>query len=162
MKYYNFAGQNSEYIFTHLSLSSSGQASNKRYTALVVAAFQTQRYSLAKFPRTKAETLKLLDIGTLSTFQYHIWTEGHKAPNYAEWRTATNPYKVSIGVPNRTHTHTHTYIYISYYSRYYFILRHIYDWIFSDFLEARFWSVSYSANKTCTKIWYPLWCIWLE
>ena len=68
----------------------------KKYAALVVAAFETQRYRLARFPRTKAETLNLLDVGTLLTFRYHVWTKGHKATDYARWRTATTPYRVSI------------------------------------------------------------------
>ena len=62
---------------------------------MVVAAFETQRYRLEKFPRTKAETLNLLDVGTLLTFRYHVWTKGHKATDYARWRTATTPYRVS-------------------------------------------------------------------
>ena len=71
------------------------QARSKKYAALVVAAFETQRYRLEKFPRTKAETLNLLDVGTLLTFRYHVWTKGHKATDYARWRTATTPYRVS-------------------------------------------------------------------
>ena len=67
----------------------------QKHAALVVAAFETQRYRLAKFPRTKAETLNLLDVGTLLTFRYHVWTKGHKATDYARWRTATTPYRVS-------------------------------------------------------------------
>ena len=59
-----------------------------------MAAFETQRYRLEKFPRTKAETLNLLDVGTLLTFRYHVWTKGHKATDYARWRTATTPYRV--------------------------------------------------------------------
>ena len=72
-----------------------GQGAAKKYAALVVAAFETQRYRLARFPRTKAETLNLLDVGTLLTFRYHVWTKGHKATDYARWRTATTPYRVS-------------------------------------------------------------------
>ena len=75
--------------------STSRQGRNKKYAALVVAAFETQRYRLEKFPRTKAETLNLLDVGTLLTFRYHVWTKGHKATDYARWRTATTPYRVS-------------------------------------------------------------------
>ena len=76
--------------------STSRQGNAKRYAALVVAAFETQRYRLEKFPRTKAETLNLLDVGTLLTFRYHVWTKGHKATDYARWRTATTPYRVRI------------------------------------------------------------------
>ena len=78
-----------------LGFSTSRQARSKKYAALVVAAFETQRYRLEKFPRTKAETLNLLDVGTLLTFRYHVWTKGHKATDYARWRTATTPYRVS-------------------------------------------------------------------
>jgi len=64
---------------------------NKR--ALVVPAFETQRYRLDEFPRSKAEVIRLLDEGTLFTFRYHEWTRGHDATNYGKWRTATTPYK---------------------------------------------------------------------
>merc|ERR1719322_1029686 len=78
-----------------IDASTSRQARSKKYAALVVAAFETQRYRLEKFPRTKAETLNLLDVGTLLTFRYHVWTKGHKATDYARWRTATTPYRIS-------------------------------------------------------------------
>ena len=57
-------------------------------------AFETQRYRLDEFPRSKAEVIRLLDEGTLFTFRYHEWTRGHDATNYGKWRTATTPYKV--------------------------------------------------------------------
>ena len=76
-------------------IAAGAAAASQRKTALVVAAFETQRYRLARFPRTKAETLNLLDVGTLLTFRYHVWTKGHKATDYAKWRTATTPYSVS-------------------------------------------------------------------
>ena len=38
--------------------------------ALVVPAFETLRYRLNSFPKTKAEVLNLLDLGTLLTFRY--------------------------------------------------------------------------------------------
>jgi len=37
----------------------------------------------------------MLDMGTLFTFRYHVWTKGHAPTNYGKWRTATTPYKVS-------------------------------------------------------------------
>ena len=74
------------------SLRVTDDASPK--TALVVAAFETQRYRLTDFPKTKAETLNLLDVGTLLTFRYHVWTKGHRATDYGQWRTATTPYQV--------------------------------------------------------------------
>ncbi|XP_021933239.1 LARGE xylosyl- and glucuronyltransferase 1-like isoform X2 [Zootermopsis nevadensis] len=61
--------------------------------ALVVPAFETQRYRII-FPKSKAELLNMLDMGTLFTFRYHVWTKGHAPTNYGKWRTATTPYKV--------------------------------------------------------------------
>ncbi|KAM6981256.1 xylosyl- and glucuronyltransferase LARGE2s [Aplochiton taeniatus] len=61
--------------------------------ALVVPAFETLRYRLS-FPKSKAELLSMLDMGTLYTFRYHVWTKGHAPTDYAKWRTATTPYKV--------------------------------------------------------------------
>ncbi|XP_041839510.1 LARGE xylosyl- and glucuronyltransferase 2 [Melanotaenia boesemani] len=66
-------------------------AHNKK--ALVVPAFETLRYRLS-FPKSKAELLSMLDMGTLYTFRYHVWPKGHAPTNYAKWRTATTPYKV--------------------------------------------------------------------
>ena len=63
--------------------------------ALVVAAFETQRYRLPAFPKTKADAVKLLDEGTLLTFRYHVWPQGHRATNFARWKTSTTPYQVS-------------------------------------------------------------------
>ncbi|KAG1663199.1 LARGE xylosyl- and glucuronyltransferase 1 [Nymphon striatum] len=62
--------------------------------ALIVPAFETQRYRLT-FPKTKAEFLTMLDMGLLFTFRYHVWTKGHAPTNYARWRTATTPYSVN-------------------------------------------------------------------
>lgn len=62
--------------------------------ALVVPAFETQRYRIS-FPKSKAELLNMLDMGTLFTFRYHVWTKGHKPTNFAKWKIATTPYKVS-------------------------------------------------------------------
>lgn len=60
----------------------------------MVPAFETQRYRIT-FPKSKAELLSMLDMGTLFTFRYHVWTKGHAPTNYGKWRTATTPYKVS-------------------------------------------------------------------
>ncbi len=38
--------------------------------ALVVPALETYRYRLPQFPRSKAEAVELLDLGTLLTFRY--------------------------------------------------------------------------------------------
>ncbi|CAG5848510.1 unnamed protein product [Menidia menidia] len=61
--------------------------------ALVVPAFETLRYRLS-FPKSKAELLSMLDMGTLYTFRYHVWPKGHAPTNYAKWRTAVTPYRV--------------------------------------------------------------------
>ncbi|RXM36638.1 Glycosyltransferase-like protein LARGE1 [Acipenser ruthenus] len=61
--------------------------------ALIVPAFETLRYRLS-FPKSKAELLTQLDMGTLFTFRYHVWTKGHAPTNFAKWRTATTPYRV--------------------------------------------------------------------
>uniref|UniRef100_A0AAQ5X448 LARGE xylosyl- and glucuronyltransferase 1 n=1 Tax=Amphiprion ocellaris TaxID=80972 RepID=A0AAQ5X448_AMPOC len=66
-------------------------ANNKK--ALVVPAFETLRYRLS-YPKSKAELLSQLDMGTLFTFRYHVWTKGHAPTNFAKWRTATTPYRV--------------------------------------------------------------------
>lgn len=29
------------------------------------------------------------------TFRYHVWTKGHAATNYSNWKTATEPYQVT-------------------------------------------------------------------
>ncbi|XP_037086454.1 LARGE xylosyl- and glucuronyltransferase 1-like [Pollicipes pollicipes] len=61
--------------------------------ALVVPAFETQRYRLS-FPGSKAELLSMLDMGDLFTFRYHVWSKGHAPTDYGKWRTATTPYPV--------------------------------------------------------------------
>ncbi|XP_005415110.2 PREDICTED: glycosyltransferase-like protein LARGE1, partial [Chinchilla lanigera] len=61
--------------------------------AMIVPAFETLRYRLS-FPKSKAELLTMLDMGTLFTFRYHVWTKGHAPTNFAKWRTATTPYRV--------------------------------------------------------------------
>ena len=55
-----------------------------------------------KRPKPKLKTLIFfqLDEGTLFTFRYHNWPKGHSATNYAKWKTATTPYKVSTKSPN--------------------------------------------------------------
>ncbi|XP_030845045.1 LARGE xylosyl- and glucuronyltransferase 1-like [Strongylocentrotus purpuratus] len=61
--------------------------------ALIVPAFETLRYRL-NFPKSKADLLHMLDMGTLFTFRYHVWQKGHAPTNFARWRTATTPYQV--------------------------------------------------------------------
>ncbi|XP_059161962.1 xylosyl- and glucuronyltransferase LARGE1-like [Physella acuta] len=67
---------------------------NSQKKALVIPAFETQRYRL-QFPKSKTELLSMLDMGTLFTFRYHVWPKGHEPTNFAKWRTATTPYTVS-------------------------------------------------------------------
>lgn len=79
----------------YLTLKKSIQAQNlqNEKKALVIPAFETQRYRIT-FPKKKSELLHMLDMGTLFTFRYHVWTKGHAPTNFAKWRTATTPYKV--------------------------------------------------------------------
>ncbi|KAL2088578.1 hypothetical protein ACEWY4_015477 [Coilia grayii] len=79
------------YEYLRKSIVQLDMGSTKK--ALVVPAFETLRYRLS-FPKSKAELLSMLDMGTLYTFRYHVWTKGHAPTNYAKWRTATTPYKV--------------------------------------------------------------------
>lgn len=63
--------------------------------ALVVPAFESLRYRL-NFPESKADLLKMLDVGELFTFRFHVWAKGHSATDYPKWRSATTPYKVKV------------------------------------------------------------------
>ncbi|OXA53187.1 LARGE xylosyl- and glucuronyltransferase 2 [Folsomia candida] len=62
--------------------------------ALVVPAFESLRYRL-NFPKSKAELLKMLDVGDLFTFRYHVWAKGHLPTDFTKWRSATTPYRVN-------------------------------------------------------------------
>ncbi|ERE69638.1 glycosyltransferase-like protein LARGE2-like isoform 2 [Cricetulus griseus] len=66
---------------------------SQRKAALVVPAFETLHYRLS-FPNSKAELLTLLDAGSLYTFRYHEWPQGHAPTDYARWREAKAPYHV--------------------------------------------------------------------
>ncbi|KAM6069678.1 xylosyl- and glucuronyltransferase LARGE2 [Theristicus caerulescens] len=66
----------------------------QRKAALIVPAFETLHYRLI-FPKSKAELLSMLDMGSLYTFRYHVWPKGHAPTDYAKWRTATVPYRVA-------------------------------------------------------------------
>ncbi|XP_071473201.1 xylosyl- and glucuronyltransferase LARGE2 [Marmota flaviventris] len=66
---------------------------SRRKAALVVPAFETLRYRFT-FPSSKAELLALLDSGSLYTFRYHEWPQGHAPTDYARWREAQAPYRV--------------------------------------------------------------------
>ncbi|XP_062052229.1 xylosyl- and glucuronyltransferase LARGE2 isoform X3 [Lepus europaeus] len=65
----------------------------RRKAALVVPAFETPHYRFS-FPTSKAELLALLDSGSLHTFRYHEWPQGHAPTDYARWREAREPYRV--------------------------------------------------------------------
>uniref|UniRef100_A0A1B6CYE9 LARGE xylosyl- and glucuronyltransferase 1 n=1 Tax=Clastoptera arizonana TaxID=38151 RepID=A0A1B6CYE9_9HEMI len=80
-------------LYTYLKKNVQNLDLESSKKALVVPAFETQRYRTS-FPRSKAELLRMLDMGTLFTFRYHVWTKGHAPTNYAKWRSATTPYKV--------------------------------------------------------------------
>ncbi|XP_062052230.1 xylosyl- and glucuronyltransferase LARGE2 isoform X4 [Lepus europaeus] len=51
-------------------------------------------YDYLSFPTSKAELLALLDSGSLHTFRYHEWPQGHAPTDYARWREAREPYRV--------------------------------------------------------------------
>lgn len=74
--------------------NSNNNNNNNVKRALVVPAFETQRYRI-NFPRSKVELLSMLDMGTLFTFRYHVWTRGHAPTDYSRWRLATAPYKIT-------------------------------------------------------------------
>ncbi|XP_065743054.1 xylosyl- and glucuronyltransferase LARGE1 isoform X3 [Phocoena phocoena] len=79
------------YEYLRKSVIQLDLANTKKVT--IVPAFETLRYRLS-FPKSKAELLSMLDMGTLFTFRYHVWTKGHAPTNFAKWRTATTPYRV--------------------------------------------------------------------
>lgn len=70
-----------------------GTFNNMNKKALVVPAFETQRYR-SSLPRNKKELLQMLDNKSIFTFRYDVWPVGHSPVNYAKWRTAQTPYKV--------------------------------------------------------------------
>ncbi|KAK3932404.1 LARGE xylosyl- and glucuronyltransferase 2 [Frankliniella fusca] len=80
-------------LYPTLKKAIQAQNMQNEEKALVIPAFETQRYRIT-FPKSKAELLHMLDMGTLFTFRYHVWTKGHAPTNFAKWRTATTPYKV--------------------------------------------------------------------
>ncbi|XP_012287028.1 LARGE xylosyl- and glucuronyltransferase 2 isoform X2 [Orussus abietinus] len=79
-----------EALMNYITKLNMGKSSR---TALIVPAFETQRYKFT-FPSNKAELIKSLNRGIFYTFRYHVWTQGHSATNYSFWRTATEPYEV--------------------------------------------------------------------
>lgn len=59
--------------------------------AFVVPAFESLLYRI-DLPSNKAELIKLLDLGMITSFRYQIWPQGHRPTDYQKWRTATTPY----------------------------------------------------------------------
>jgi len=80
------------YRYLKQSVSSLGMDNNPK-NALVVPAFETQRYRIS-FPKSKQDLLDMLDSGDLFTFRYHVWTRGHSPTDYDKWRTSITPYKI--------------------------------------------------------------------
>ncbi|XP_069479349.1 xylosyl- and glucuronyltransferase LARGE2 [Ambystoma mexicanum] len=80
-------------LYEYLRKSILQQAMHAKKAALIVPAFETLRYRLT-FPKSKTELLSMLDMGTLYTFRYHVWTRGHAPTDYEKWRNATEPYRV--------------------------------------------------------------------
>lgn len=66
---------------------------SNRKKALVIPAFETQRYRFS-FPSNKSELLSQLEIGELYTFRYHVWAKGHAPTDFKRWQNATSPYTI--------------------------------------------------------------------
>ena len=62
-------------------------------TALIVPAFETQRYRIA-FPKSKVKLIELLQKQEIFTFRYHLYTKAHSPTNYTRWQTANTTYQV--------------------------------------------------------------------
>merc|ERR1712071_446133 len=80
-------------LYTVLKRSVQSMKLSSTNKALVVPAFETQRYR-AQMPSSKAEVISMLDLGDLFTFRYHVWPRGHAPTNFPLWRTSTIPYKI--------------------------------------------------------------------
>ncbi|XP_052800694.1 xylosyl- and glucuronyltransferase LARGE2s-like [Mya arenaria] len=78
-------------LYEYLKIAVSMANMGKERKALVIPAFETQRYRFT-FPETKEQLLAQLATGELYTFRYHVWAKGHAATNYDRWRNATSPY----------------------------------------------------------------------
>lgn len=62
-------------------------------TALIVPAFETQRYRIA-FPKSKVNLIELLKKKEIFTFRYHLYTKAHSPTNYTKWQAANKTYQV--------------------------------------------------------------------
>lgn len=83
------------YEYLKRSVAQVGMSESRK--GLVVPAFETLLYRIP-FPKSKAELLNMLNYGTLFTFRYHVWPQGHAPSNFAKWRTATTPYRIKWAV----------------------------------------------------------------
>ncbi|XP_078334366.1 xylosyl- and glucuronyltransferase LARGE1-like [Crassostrea virginica] len=81
-------------LYNHLKSIVSRIDMEKESKALVVPAFETQRYRL-EFPSSKAELLDKLDKEEIFTFRYDVWPQGHLPTNYTKWRAASSMYTVT-------------------------------------------------------------------
>ncbi|XP_032759629.1 LARGE xylosyl- and glucuronyltransferase 2 isoform X5 [Rattus rattus] len=81
------------YDYLRASIEQLALGRRQRKAALVVPAFETLHYRFS-FPNSKAELLTLLDAGSLHTFRYHEWPQGHASTDYTRWREAQAPYQV--------------------------------------------------------------------
>ncbi|XP_017447207.1 xylosyl- and glucuronyltransferase LARGE2 isoform X5 [Rattus norvegicus] len=81
------------YDYLRASIEQLALGRRQRKAALVVPAFETLHYRFS-FPNSKAELLTLLDAGSLHTFRYHEWPQGHASTDYTRWREAQAPYRV--------------------------------------------------------------------
>lgn len=88
----DFLPMHNLYDYLKKSITNTGLSLESK-KALIVPAFETQRYRIS-FPRTKAELVSMLDMGTLFTFRYHVWTKGHAPTDYNKWRSANIPYTI--------------------------------------------------------------------
>lgn len=80
-------------LYNHLKSVVSRIDMEKESKALVIPAFESQRYRL-EFPTTKADLLKKLDKEEIFTFRYDVWPQGHLPTNYTKWRSTTAMYTV--------------------------------------------------------------------
>ncbi|KAK3102055.1 hypothetical protein FSP39_008413 [Pinctada imbricata] len=80
-------------LYDYLKKALSMMDMQSKSKALIVPAFETQRYR-TDFPESKADLLNKLDLGDLFTFRFHVWPRGHAPTDYTKWRTATTPYTV--------------------------------------------------------------------
>ena len=62
--------------------------------ALVVPAFETHLYKV-ELPPNKTVLLKMVDTGSVQSFRFTEWPQGHSPTNYKHWSIATRPYRIN-------------------------------------------------------------------